>query len=166
MIVTGIMYDILQFHGCHGRGIILSENGSVATRFNDFCNGICFSAKPIKIGQKVCIELTFNPEWSGAIRIGVTSHDPGKIKVSSLPRYVCPDLTNQEGYWARALNEKYADNGNRITFYVNKSGQLHYFVNKEDKGILLNNLPINKQLWLLFDIYGSTTSAKFIQPGE
>ena len=159
------MRDILQFHTCHGTGITLSENSSVATRGEDFCNGIAFSAKPVKIGQKVCIELVTNSDWSGAIRIGLTRHDPGRTDPASLPRYACPNLTNQPGNWARALNEKYADNGNRITFYLNSQGQLHYFINKEHKGVFLNNLPTDLTLWVLFDIYGSSTSAKFVQPG-
>ena len=43
---------------------------------------------------------------------------------------------------------------------------MHYFVNKEHKGILLSHLPTNKNLWALFDIYGNTVSATFVPPGK
>ncbi len=70
----------------------------------------------------MCVEVAHTTEWSGALRIGFTSHDPGTLSSASLPRYVCPDLTNKDGYWARALNENYAETGSRITFYINSSG--------------------------------------------
>ena len=159
------MHDILQFHRLHGTAVVLSEGGAVATRCGDFCNGLAFSNQPIKVGQKVCLELTQSAEWSGALRLGVTFHDPSKLNQKDLPRYACPDLTNKEGYWARGLNEKYADTGNHITFYVNGSGQLHYFVNNEHKGMLLNHLPTTKRLWALFDIYGNTSAAKLVHAG-
>ena len=113
---------IPTFHTVHGSGIELSENSMVATRSGDFCNGVAFSASPIKVGQKVCLELTHTTEWSGAIRIGVTSFDPAGHIARTLPRYVCPDLTNKDGYWARALNENYAETGSRVTFYTNSIG--------------------------------------------
>ena len=148
------MHDLLQFSKVHGSSVILSENGSVASRNQgDFGNGIVFSCKPIKVGQKVCLELTRTDQWSGAVRIGVTLHDPAKL-TASLPRYVCPDLTNKDGYWARALCEEFADTGNRITFYVNVAGQMHYFVNNEHKAIQLNCLPTSGpgQYRLMLDI--------------
>ena len=160
------MRDILKFATTHGSGVVLSECGSVATRQQDFCNGIVFSNKPVKIAQKVCIEIQQSAEWSGAIRLGVTTHDPLSQDCASLPRYACPELTAKPGYWARALNEQYADNGNRITFYVNKDGQMHYFVNNEHKGILLSDLPTDVPTWLMFDIFGTTTAVKFVPAGR
>lgn len=157
---------IVHFHSIHGTAVVLSEDNLVASRTEDFCNGIAFSAHPIQVNQKVCLELTHSVDWSGAIRIGVTTTNPLVHDPEDLPRYVCPDLTNKDGYWARALSEKYADSGNRITFYINSVGQLHYFVNNEHKGILLNHLPTNQKLWAMFDIYGNTTEAKFVPPGK
>ena len=156
----------MHFHQVHGSAIALSDDKLVATRKEDFCNGLVFSSQPIKTGQKICVELTQVCDWSGAIRIGVTSDDPGRLCASDLPRYACPDLTKKAGHWVRALSEKYADSGNRITFYLNSSGQMHYFVNNEHKGVFLSNLPTSTPLWTLFDIYGNTNSAKFVPAGE
>ena len=155
-----------RFHLVHGSLVALSEGNQVATRAEGFGNGIVFGAVPLQINQKLCVEVSRTSEWSGALRLGVTSQDPCRLSPADLPRYVCPDLTNKEGYWARALSEKLAESGNRITFYVNGHGQMHYFVNNEHKGILLNHLPTNLPLWPLFDIYGNTSSAKFVSPGR
>ena len=156
----------MHFHKRHGSAIVLSEHNAVAVRTEDFCNGVAFSAQCLKIGQKVCVELIKATEWSGALRIGVTTQDPALLSPDDIPNYACPDLTNKEGYWARALSENYADTGNRITVYVDEQGQMHYFVNNEHKGLFLNHLPTIKPLWMLFDIYGNTKSAKFVPAGE
>ena len=99
----------MLFHNVCGEAISLSDDCKRASRASEcFCNGITFSSQPIKINQKICLELGHTTNWSGAIRIGVTTHNPDKFCLEDLPRYVCPDLTNKEGYWARSLNEKYA----------------------------------------------------------
>ena len=81
-------------------------------------------------------------------------------------RYVCPDLTSRKGYWARPIHEEYADTGNRLTFYYNASGQVHYFINNEHKGVLLSQLPVLSPMWAMFDFYGNTTSAQLVSAGK
>lgn len=46
-------------------------------------------------------------DWSGALRLGVTSVDPNFL-ASSLPKYACPDLITKEGYWAKPIKEELA----------------------------------------------------------
>ena len=161
------MHDLVRFHRVHGSGVVLSEDSSVASRTGDyFSNGIVFSSQPLKPGQKVCLELTQTSEWSGALRIGVTTEDPGKMVASSLPKYLCPDLTEKKGFWAKSLTESLAETGNRLTIYVNREGQMHYFVNSEHKGVMLRDLPVQEVMWAVFDIYGNTTSAKIVKAGK
>ena len=157
---------IMQFHRHHGSAITLSENNMVATRAGDFCNGIVFSSLPLSVHQKLCLELVAATDWSGAVRLGVTTQDPASWSPEDLPRYVCPDLTNKEGYWARALKENYAASGNRVTFYITSQRQLHYFINNEHKGVLLHHLPVGLPLWAMLDIYGNTVAAKFVPAGK
>lgn len=156
----------MRFHRVHGSALTLSEDKAAATKSENFCNAIAFSAQPVKINEKVCFEVSQTTEWSGALRIGVTSQDPGKLIAKDLPKYACPDLTNKSGFWARALTEAQASNGTRITIYVNQDGQMNYFVNNEHKGVLLNLLPVNTTLWLMLDVYGNTNAVKFTAPSE
>ena len=151
--------------------IIISEklrSGNLLGKpsLGNFCNGIVFSSLPLGVHQKICLELATTSLWSGALRLGVTAVDPARWKPQDLPRYVCPDLTNRNGYWARALKENYASNGARVTFYINAQSQLHYFINNEHKGVLLHNLPTGRPLWALLDIYGNTLAASFVQAGQ
>ena len=49
----------------------------------------------MKLQEPVHIMLTeVSANWNGVLRFGVTSYDPEDIQIESLPRYVCPDLTN------------------------------------------------------------------------
>ena len=160
------MHDILCFHCTHGSAVALSDDKSIASRTSDYGNAIVFSAQPIKVGQKVCVELTQSTEWMGAIRIGVTSHDPAKMPPATLPRYVSPDLTRKDGYWAKGLDESYAKTGCQVTLSVTQTGQIVYYVNKHKCGVFLSRLPATAPLWLLFDLYGNTTAIKLVHPGE
>ncbi|KAL3868445.1 hypothetical protein ACJMK2_041252 [Sinanodonta woodiana] len=155
------------FHNVHGTAITLTENKSVATRSdNDFGNGIVFSDQPIKQGQKVCIEVTCTSIWSGALRIGLVSHDPSKQMQKSLPKFALPFLAKREGFYIRAIRESLICTGSRLTFYINDKNQLQFFIDNEHKGALLTNIPTDKALWLLLDVYGNTTSTRFVNPGD
>ncbi|KAH9520378.1 hypothetical protein Btru_060621 [Bulinus truncatus] len=43
----------LQFHDTHGDNIELLNNKTRARRYESFCKGICFSNRPIAIGEKI-----------------------------------------------------------------------------------------------------------------
>lgn len=154
----------LTFHKVHGTAIQLRENNTVAIRRHDFCNGIIFSSLPLVRNQRFCIQLTRSSEFSAALRLGVTSHDP--FSIGPLPRYACPDLTCKAGFWARPISELQAETGHRLTFYVNSAGQLHYFINNEHKGVLIDGLPREKSLWVMIDLYGGSTGVQVTPAGK
>lgn len=52
----------LQFHETHGDNIQLSHDKTRARRAESFCKGICFSARPIGINEKV--PLIFSPMFN------------------------------------------------------------------------------------------------------
>ncbi|XP_054722368.1 uncharacterized protein LOC129232152 [Uloborus diversus] len=153
----------MKFHCIHGSNVSVDEGGRRAQRIRSFCDGIAFSHKPLSPNARLSLLLGAHEEWTGALRIGVTTQDPSTYFAHrKLPRYACPDLTSRTGFWARPLPEAWAANGNRLTFYVNSKGQFHFFVNSEHKGAILVGLPIKEQLWVLVDLYGITVSVKFV----
>ena len=77
----------MRFDAVHGTAIELSADRRTAKRSKEhFCNGIAFSASQVEVGQKICLELTRSTEWSGALRIGFTTHEPAHTNPSQLPR--------------------------------------------------------------------------------
>lgn len=77
-------------------------------------------------------------------------------------RFACPDLTSKEGYWAKALPERYSVAGSILNFYVNNEGELYYGINGVYKGQFLNGINVNSPLWVIVDIYGNSASLEFI----
>ncbi|KAK3599445.1 hypothetical protein CHS0354_036461 [Potamilus streckersoni] len=155
----------LQFHDIHGDNIKLSPDKLRAKRADSFCKGICFSNRPVSINEKVYIRFyEISCSWSGVLRFGFTTVDPGTLEGSNLPRYACPDLTNKPGYWAKALAERYAVVNNVLYFYVTRSGDVLYGVNGDDKGIFFSGVNTNAPIWAVMDIYGNTIAVEFTQP--
>ena len=157
----------MKFHLTHGSAITLSENRTTATRnASSFCNGIVFSDQPLKVGQKICLELGCLTSWSGALRLGVTTHNPGTLSAQELPKYAYPNLTQADGYWARAVPERLVHAGCQVMVYLTGSGHMQVFVDGEHKGVLLAKLPTTSALWLLADVYGNTCQVSFVKAGR
>ncbi|XP_076353076.1 uncharacterized protein LOC143248537 isoform X1 [Tachypleus tridentatus] len=152
----------MKFHSVHGRNIEIEDGGTRAIRNASFCDAITFGNKPLSINSRISIQLHACEEWSGALRLGVTSHDPSSLASSMLPRFACQEFFSKEGFWARPVPEEWAVEGNRLTFYINNQGYFHLFVNNEHKGALLSGLPVKEQLWPILDLYGTTVSIRFI----
>lgn len=155
----------LKFHDVHGQNIELLNDGRRAKRRDSFCRGICFSNRPIKIGERVYLKcVATSASWSGVLRFGFTSTDPSTMQGQTLPRYACPDMTNKAGNWAKAVSETYAIAGNELFFYVTRSGNVFYGVNGEEKQLFFSGVNASVPLWALLDIYGNTSCVEFINP--
>ncbi|CAB3367368.1 Hypothetical predicted protein [Cloeon dipterum] len=152
----------LSFHSVHGDNVQVSLNGAVARRVESFCKGITFSARPVKINEKVCVKFVeVSDNWSGVIRFGFTSNDPSSLR-NGLPKYACPDLTNKVGFWAKALAERYAVKDAILFFYVTSSGDVHFGVDGEEKGIFFTGVETKGPVWALLDLYGNCTAIEMI----
>lgn len=155
----------LLFHPVHGDNIELTNDRKRAKRGDSFCKGICFSNRPIKLGERVYLKfIDTSGSWSGVLRFGFTSTDPGTQRGEDLPRYACPDMTNKPGNWAKALSERYAVAGNELFFYVTRSGDVFYGVNGEEKGLFFSGVNTSTPIWALMDIYGNTSCVEFSNP--
>ena len=153
----------VTFHPVHSTNIQLSSDKRRAKRIESFCKGICFGNRPMNINERVYIKFAeVSTSWSGVLRFGYVAHDPLTIDANSLPRYACPDLTNKPGYWAKALLERYSDEGNILFFYFTRQGEVMYGVNGEDKGVFFSGVTTNTPLWPLVDIYGNTLAMEFV----
>ncbi|KAL1509636.1 hypothetical protein ABEB36_004343 [Hypothenemus hampei] len=152
----------LLFHNIHGENIRISRDGTVAKRVESFCKGIAFSSRPIKVNEKIYIKfLEISNNWSGVLRFGFTSNDPIGMRYS-LPKYACPDLTNKPGYWAKALPERFCSQNTVLFYYVTSTGDVHFGINGEEKGIFFGGVETRSPVWALIDVYGNSTAVGFV----
>ncbi|XP_050293535.1 protein neuralized isoform X2 [Anthonomus grandis grandis] len=152
----------LLFHNVHGENIRIFRDGTVAKRVESFCKGIAFSSRPVKVNEKVCLKfLEISNNWSGVIRIGFTSNDPTNMRYG-LPKYACPDLTNKPGFWAKALPERFCNQNNILFYYVTSTGDVHFGINGEEKGIFFGGVETRGPVWALIDVYGNSTAVEFV----
>ncbi|XP_068156704.1 LOW QUALITY PROTEIN: protein neuralized [Drosophila tropicalis] len=152
----------LQFHSVHGDNIRISRDGTLARRYESFCRAITFSARPVRINERICVKFAeISNNWNGGIRFGFTSNDPVSLE-GSLPKYACPDLTNRPGFWAKALHEQYCEKDNILYYYVNNAGDVIYGINNEEKGVILSGIDTRSLLWTVIDIYGNCTGIEFL----
>ncbi|XP_055602975.1 protein neuralized isoform X2 [Uranotaenia lowii] len=152
----------LQFHSVHGDNIRISRDGFTARRYESFCKGIAFSARPVRVNERVCVKfLDMSNNWSGVIRFGFTCNDPATLR-GNLPKYACPDLTNKPGFWAKALNERYCYRNNVLFYYVTPSGDVHFGINGEEKGVFITDVDARGPLWAVIDIYGNSTAVELL----
>ncbi|XP_023178835.2 protein neuralized isoform X2 [Drosophila hydei] len=152
----------LQFHTVHGDNIRISRDGTLARRFESFCRAITFSARPVRINERICVKFAeISNNWNGGIRFGFTNNDPASLE-GALPKYACPDLTNRPGFWAKALHEQYCEKDNILYYYVNNAGDVIYGINNEEKGVILSGIDTRGMLWTVIDIYGNCTGIEFL----
>jgi protein neuralized len=146
----------------HGENIRISRDGTVARRYESFCKGITFSARPVKVNERICVRFAeISNNWSGVIRFGFTCIDPASLE-ENLPKYACPDLTNKPGFWGKALHERFCQRDNVLFYYVATSGEVHYGINGEEKGLFITDVDTRGPLWVMIDIYGNSTACEFI----
>ncbi|XP_037830898.1 E3 ubiquitin-protein ligase NEURL1 isoform X4 [Kryptolebias marmoratus] len=154
----------LLFHpNAKGSQIIMDLVQKTVKRQASFCNAITFSNRPIALYEQVRLKITKKQCcWSGALRLGFTSKDPSRINPDNLPKYACPDLVSQSGFWAKALPEEFANEGNVIAFWVDKKGRVFYRINESSPMLFFSGVRTAEPLWALIDVYGLTRGVQLL----
>ena len=112
----------MRFHRSHGSAITLSAGQSSAKRSSDtYHDGLVFSEHPVSINQRVGLQLSATGQWAGALRVGVTSLDPGSH--DGLPSQAHPDLVKRDGFWVRVIPERLVTSSQcRLVFNLTSLG--------------------------------------------
>ncbi|KAI0216017.1 Protein neuralized [Lamellibrachia satsuma] len=154
----------ILFHSTRGSNVQLSADKSRATRTMYYCKGICFSNRPVSIGELVSIRINdVSTNWKGVARFGFTKHDPAKLKSAKLPSYVLPDLVKKPGYWAEEIPPRFAECGTVLSFQMTSGGDVRITVNGEDSGYFFGEVDTNGPVWAIVDIYANTISVEFVE---
>ncbi|KAL4625025.1 E3 ubiquitin-protein ligase NEURL1-like [Arapaima gigas] len=154
----------LLFHpsirGCH---VALDPDGRAATRWAGFCDAITFSRRPVAPCERVRLKIVKNQScWSGAVRLGFTARNPSLLDPCCLPRYSCPDLVAQSGFWAKPLPEELAEEGSVVTFWVDRKGRVFCRVNDSAVALFFSGVDTGEPLWALIDVYGLTQAVQLL----
>ncbi|MGH0139124.1 UNVERIFIED_CONTAM: hypothetical protein FKN15_068845 [Acipenser sinensis] len=155
---AGLILEPPRFHPqTKGKNIRLDSQLRRATRKNSFCNGIAFSQQPVRLYEKVRLQLSgVHNGWSGALRFGFTSMDPGELSPADIPKYACPDLVTRPGFWAKALPERLALRDTVLAFWADRHGRIFYSINEGDPLLFHCGVSVGGPLWAIIDIYGIT----------
>ncbi|KAG9345909.1 hypothetical protein JZ751_007723, partial [Albula glossodonta] len=157
---TGFPSSPLLFHpNAKGCQIVMDLTQKAVKRQASFCNAITFSNRPIALYEQITKKQCC---WSGALRLGFTAKDPSRINPDSLPKYACPDLVSQSGFWAKALPEEFANEGNVIAFWVDKKGRVFYRINDSSPMLFFSGVRTIEPLWALIDVYGLTRGVQLL----
>lgn len=69
---------------------------------------------------------------------------------------------SQSGFWAKALPEEFANEGNIIAFWVDKKGRVFYRINDSAAMLFFNGVRTADPLWALVDVYGLTRGVQLL----
>ncbi|XP_054854081.1 E3 ubiquitin-protein ligase NEURL3 [Eublepharis macularius] len=164
-----VPYVPLVFHpDTKGSQIILDASQYIATRAATFCDGIVFSNRPIKVNEKVTLEiLKEDSKWFGGLRLGFTSEHPSLMDSRDLPPFACPNLVRQGKCWAAVLPDEYGSEGTIVSFWVDGKGRVFFSIEQESGYyLLLEGVPVKKPLWAVIDIYGRTKAIQLLDPSR
>ena len=77
-------------------------------------------------GEQYHLRVSQVSDWTGALRLGVTWHDPATL--TSLPRYSFPDLIRRPGFWVRTIREQHLSDGARRVMRTRDSDRMIHFL--------------------------------------
>ncbi|XP_022105446.1 uncharacterized protein LOC110987214 isoform X2 [Acanthaster planci] len=159
----------MRFHShCHGANIQLSEDGNTATRVSGFSHAIVFSNGPLEPGRRVSFEFCkYETCWNGALRAGLTNHNPDGLDPGALPQYLLPNLTELPGTWAKSIPESKAKTENLFSLFYTRERVVQFLINNEhlqQYQLPEGSLDIKRPVWVILDLHGWTVSIRCIQP--
>ncbi|XP_055395317.1 E3 ubiquitin-protein ligase NEURL3 isoform X1 [Bubalus kerabau] len=158
--------EVLRFHAqAVGAQVRLDAQRSTAYRRATFHDGIVFSQRPVRPGERVALRLLWHEHgWLGGLRVGFTRLDPARVSAPSLPPFLCPDLEQQSQTWAAMLPDGRASPGDEVRFWVNRRGQIFAQVNSGPQRLLRKGVLMGAPLWAVMDLYGTTKAIELLDP--
>ncbi|CAI9173944.1 unnamed protein product [Rangifer tarandus platyrhynchus] len=156
--------EALRFHAqAVGAQVRLDAERSTAVRRATFHDGVVFSQRPVRPGERVALRLLWHePGWLGGLRVGFTRLDPARVPAASLPPFVCPDLEQRSQTWAAMLPDGCALPGDVVRFWVSRQGQILARVNSGPRRLLREGVLLGAPLWAVMDVYGTTKAIQLL----
>lgn len=129
---------------------------------NHYCQGYVFSQRPLKIGEKLVIQILQTDElYTGSLAFGLTTCNPANLNGYDLPEDPHMLLDRPE-YWIvikDVANDPTA--GDELAFKLTEQGQVQLIKNKQQP-ITLMHVDQSQNFYVFFDLYGSTIKVKVL----
>ncbi|CAF1055411.1 unnamed protein product [Didymodactylos carnosus] len=154
----------LYFNKIHGKRIILSDNNKKATRLDGFADSIVFSSRTIRTYERVYIRHHFKQvDWIGSLRIGFTEHNPEtSFTLENLPNLAFKNLTEQTGYWLRAVSEDLLKTNQILYFYYSFDGSVNVGIYGQEAQSLLTMNDSQGPYFFMMEVYGKTDIVEIV----
>ncbi|TRY93464.1 hypothetical protein DNTS_020949 [Danionella cerebrum] len=152
----------ISFHPLvKGRLITLSEGGRRVTRDkSSFCNGLTFSARPVRREERVCLRIHQSVgHWRGSLRVGFTHVSPEQ---TTLPPLAIPDLTRCPLYAAVVVPDAFCGPDSEIHFWLKRDGRVRVKSSDGRKYSESSALNARCPVWAIIDVYGQTTAVTML----
>ncbi|XP_076450670.1 uncharacterized protein LOC143286778 [Babylonia areolata] len=153
------------FHDNHGISVSLSNNNRTASKSFDGQNGIVLSRDPLEVNVLYEVQIDkWVPHRSvcvgfGSMLVGVTTN-PATMSLSTWsgnhlwPAWICPNYTYCSGSqdYSNKVGAALVSLGpnRRVGLALDSARRLHLFVDGQDQGIAVRNLP--DPCYAMFDV--------------
>ncbi|KAL3280593.1 hypothetical protein HHI36_003825 [Cryptolaemus montrouzieri] len=151
--------DFHRFSDCHGKNVILSDSGRMATRNKDCCNCMIFSATPLVQDELYEISIVnMLQHFAGTLCIGVTAAVPASI--TNLPKDCCY-LTGNELRYKNKVIQLFSPSLNWLSVgdhigILKSQDNIRVFLNGEEIYLQMPQLP--EMLYVVFNLRGSCSA--------
>ncbi|XP_063925368.1 protein neuralized-like isoform X1 [Zophobas morio] len=159
------MMTELRFHNIHGANIALSPDGHVAQRLQGYGKGLVFSARPVKVNEKVSIKLLkLSTQLSSTVCFGFTSKNPNTLLDDVDYSYL--DVFKMGCYWIWPLFKNMCVEGTSLFYYVTRDGHVHFGVDGQEIDSFYKRVYTGGPLWAILDIDGVSTTVEVVPSEE
>lgn len=144
----------IGIHKVHHPNIILLHNDTIARKKDEkLHHGICFSNRPLEIGEKVYVRIAETCAWwSSSVDFGLTNTDPARN--TEMPMYTLVGIA--ESKVIKQLQILPAIN-NVICMCINNDATISCSMNdKMQFTEKLTHVSVNDPIWLVIDLFGNT----------
>lgn len=146
----------------HGPKIELSENNTVARRYEGYCYSVCLSDRPLRVGKTLHFNITETEMgWMSNMNIGIIYKSPYDLAPGSLVTCdgnLSVSIPDTEVF----VFKKFYSIDNLYAFSVDKDGKAHLSPNVTYDDIVFTGVDVNKTFWAIFNIFGDTKAVKLL----
>lgn len=120
-------------------------------------SGICFTNRPLNIGENIYIRIAETQAHTGCLDFGVTNKNPLSIKDQSLTGLYSKGVPLKDDGNYCNISQEQLKIDDVCCVCIEKNASISFFINTRPKYTLtLNKVSIKKPMWLAFDLWGST----------